>query len=185
MIREYGYWHDTGPVSELLRCVKTDNLDEEYKYNTYLILSTGSDDRRVVAIDGRRMVIIKLKKGIAKGHYVLTDDGYYLPVKDARFPDWEGILKKTMEYPSIYKVDIMNGPSNFMQAAGIILGELVGHRSNAAMDLYIPVVRALDKFSIGTVELFVSDKEPEDKPFRIEITAEESITYLQMPVEVK
>jgi hypothetical protein len=182
--KEYGYHHDVSPISELLRVVKTKTPEEMYKYDTYLIAAKGClGDCRLMATDGRRMVVVRLPSGtcIGDGLYVLTDDGYYLPF-DGRYLDCQKIIDMAQDYPHVYSCNVV--VESFMTVSGMILGKIIEKGCNADLDLYMPVINVFTQFDVTRAQLFMSDTDPGEKPFRIEIEAEEvrSISYYQMPI---
>lgn len=168
----YGYHQLDKRYAALLRACQA-------KENTrYAINLVCSHKGALVTTDGRRLMELTYKKGIANGLYLLTKDGLLLPVKtDNKFPKYQDVLLKN---PKRIKI------KDYLQDEGKSLGSVLYNvnTSGIHIDLYMyeEVMKKIAALEPTDLVLEVAKKDTANCPMQFQCSVSENkILFVLMP----
>ncbi|KKL96598.1 hypothetical protein LCGC14_1842880 [marine sediment metagenome] len=176
LIKEYGHWKIQSPLWEFIDSCRSDVPTRFSIEHVYV------PENRLVATDGRRLIVVNIEHKIKEGLYPVTKDGYLLKADvDGEFPKYQDIVpdKKNMTH-------IVESEDRLEIASFLVLGALVNAGCIVDLKKFLPPMKALEKIKAGCINVWVDAAEPELRPFMLECqTSLDLVTYIQMPVRVK
>ncbi len=168
--KETGHYRINGMLRSILQDCTAEKSDR-YALEHVLV-----EPEKLVASDGKRMVVVSREHGIPPGIYYVTEDGFLLKAEDNyRFPKYRDILLDDAEV----KVTVI--PSE--PPPEVNFGVIVAHLNREGMIFDVLALSGVLLPGIGDRCCSVKTISP-DRPFQIEfdIGQQTHIIYIQMPV---
>ena len=168
--KEIGHYRLNGVLRSILQDATAEKCDR-YALEHILV-----ELDKIVATDGKKMVVVSRTHDIPHGIYYVTEDGFLLKTdENHRFPKYQDILLDDAEV----KVTVIPGETKPEAAFGVIVAHL--NREGMIFDV-LALLGVLA--GIGGLDCSVKTISP-DHPFQIEfdIGQQTHITYIQMPVK--
>ena len=169
--KEIGHYRLNGVLRSIIQDSTADKCD------CYALEDILVEPEKLVATDGKKMVVIDRKHDIPPGIYYVTDDGFLLTTDDNdRFPKYRGILLDDAE------VKVTAIPSEAKPE--VAFGLIVAHLNREGMVFDVLALLGVLLPGIGGQGCMVKTISPEH-PFQIEfdIGVGTYVTYIQMPMK--
>jgi len=163
-------------VARALRCVVASER------NRYAMQYLEVTESTIAATDGKRLLSLDCGMKTPPGLYHVTQDGWMLNSQETLpYPKWRDIILKPSQKKIVYRCPDMEDLGTLLWA--------INRESDAAvmLDLWLPVMQALQRLHPTRVTLVVSRKDGHDGAVQIQgqlgIGTNVKFTYLQTPLD--
>ncbi len=178
--KEMGHFRLHGAVRSIMRKTVA-RLSSRYAIDCVLVV-----EDKIVATDGRKLVVIEKAHKIKPGLYYITQDGFMLPdAVKGNFPKYQDILLEDTKAENIAEHDTPE------MSFSVIVYHL--NRMEIIFDLFALQESLMTSIRFATDDGYVLETKGPDSPFQLSflITTTEhghdraKVLYLQMPAHEK
>ncbi len=171
--KEHEYYRTNGALRSMLQDTVAGH-NAQYALEYVLV-----EPDKLVATDGKKMVVIRIKHDVPPGLYYITEDGFLLKTDDNdRYPKYRSILLDDAEVKVITTIP-------YKSKLEVAFGSIVAHLNREGM--IFDVIALLGVLLPGISDQYCKVKtiSPEH-PFQIEFNLDDKacVTYIQMPVKI-